>query len=101
MHGRPQPSAVPLDFDDGEGGEWYEIDRVLDHRIVHVGRNRRPVTQFLVKWKGCDDAWNQWRDAAGVTQAAVDEYYARVGIANPAQRPVRNPQGVRKQFKRR
>lgn len=30
--GRAQPPPPPLDFDDGEGGEWLEIDQVLTHR---------------------------------------------------------------------
>lgn len=75
--GREQEPPPPLEFDDGESGQWFEIDRVLKHRQVKV--NRRTAVQFLVKWKGYGDEWNEWRDESGVTAAAVDEYWARVG----------------------
>ncbi len=75
--GREQPDPPPLEFDDGEGGEWYEVDRVLSHRQVRIGS--RMVTQYLVKWAGYGDEWNEWRDEAGVTEIATKEYWARVG----------------------
>jgi len=75
--GRAQPPPPVLEFDDGEGGQWFAIDRVLSHRFIKLGR--RNVTQYLVKWKGYGDEWNEWRDEVGVTDVATQEYWARVG----------------------
>eukprot|EP00775_Hariotina_reticulata_P003006 gene3006-biopygen4642 len=74
---RDQPPPPALEFDDGEGGEWFEIDRVLSHRESRVGR--RVVMQYLVKWKGYGDEYNEWRDEPGVTASATAEYWSRVG----------------------
>ncbi len=76
--GRNQPPPPPLEFDDGEGGQWCEIDRVLSHRAATLPGGSQ-VTQYLVKWKGYGDEWNEWRDEAGVTEVATQEYWARVG----------------------
>jgi hypothetical protein len=76
--GRDQPPPPALEFDDGEGGQWFEIDRVLSHRESRVGR-RRVVMQYLVKWKGYGDEYNEWRDEPGVTASATAEYWSRVG----------------------
>jgi len=75
--GRSQPPPAALEFDDGEGGQWYAVDRVLSHRMVKLGR--RTVTQYLVKWAGYGDEYNEWRDDQGVSAAATDEYWTRVG----------------------
>jgi hypothetical protein len=69
-----------LEFDDGEGGQWFEIDRILSHREVRVGR--RVVMQYLVKWAGYGDEYNEWRDEPGVTASATSEYWSRVGGRN-------------------
>ena len=75
--GREQPQPPPLEFDDGEDGQWYEIDLILSHRKVRLGS--KVLTQYLVKWTGYGDEWNEWRDAVGVTAAATEDYWARVG----------------------
>lgn len=77
-NGTIQPPPLPLEFDDGEGGEWFAIDTILDMRTVGRGRGRA-VTQYLVKWKGYGDEHNMWCDADGVTQPAVDDYMFRTG----------------------
>ena len=78
--GRDQPPPPALEFDDGEGGQWFEIDRILSHREVRVGR--RVVMQYLVKWTGYGDEYNEWRDEPGVTASATSEYWSRVGGRN-------------------
>ena len=79
MHSFRERSAIRdknhLYFD-GEGGEWFAIDTILDMRTVGRGRGRA-VTQYLVKWKGYGDEHNMWCDADGVTQSAVDDYMTR------------------------
>lgn len=75
--GREQAPPPALDFDDGEGGTWLEIETVLGHRTVK--RGSREVRQYLVRWKGYGPEHDEWRDEAGVTEVATDEYWARVG----------------------
>jgi hypothetical protein len=97
-NGAVQPPPVPLAFDDGEGGEWFAVEGVLDMRTVGRGRGRT-VKQYLVKWKGYGAEHNMWCDEDGVTQTAVDAYHARKGVqhtatplpaAAPPARPRRN-----------
>lgn len=91
-NGRPQPPPPPLDFDDGEGGVWLEIDSVLAHRLGRGG-----VIQYMVKWRGLGDEHNEWRDEPGVTEVATAEYWQRVGgrptDPTPAAQPTRRPRG--------
>jgi len=47
--------------------------------FVKVGR--RAVTEYLVKWEGYGDEYNEWRDEVGVVAAATDESWLRVGHA--------------------
>jgi hypothetical protein len=78
--GRTQAPPPPLDFDDGEGGTWLEIDTILSHRAVKLGT--REVTQYLVKWKGYGPEHNEWRDEASVTEVATAEYWSKLGGRN-------------------
>ena len=95
--GREQPPPPPLEFDDGEGGEWFEIDQVLKHRQVKVGR--RSVMQYLVRWKGYGPENDEWRDAVGVTATATDAYWAgrggRTAAASADAAPRRRVRGPR------
>lgn len=76
--GRYQPPPLPFEFDEEEG-LWYEIDSVLDQRVLTRGRNK--TLQYLVSFTGYDAAHNQWCDAKGVTQAAIDEFHTRTNTA--------------------
>eukprot|EP00775_Hariotina_reticulata_P004793 gene4792-biopygen6544 len=86
--GRYQPPPLPFEIDEEEG-LWYEVDAVLQHRLLK--RGRRHVLQYLVSFKGYDAAHNQWCDAAGVTQAAIDDYHQRTSTVPPSV-PVSAPQ---------
>jgi transposase InsO family protein len=67
--GRQRPEKpMPLLLDE-EGG-WYEIDALLDTRLV---RGRR---QYLVTYRGHDASHNEWRFERDVTETAVREYWA-------------------------
>jgi hypothetical protein len=79
--GRHQPPPLPFEIDEEEG-LWYEIDTILDHRVTTKGQKR--VLQYLVKFKNCDAAHNQWCDAVGVTQLAKNEYHQRTNTLPPA-----------------
>jgi transposase InsO family protein len=91
--GREQPPPPPLEFDDGEGGEWFEIDSILAHREVRV-RGNRTVTQYLVRWKGYGPELDEWRDEEGVTETAVAEYRARLA-ATPGAAAGKRTRGTR------
>eukprot|EP00878_Enallax_costatus_P001624 GHUV01001775.1.p1 GENE.GHUV01001775.1~~GHUV01001775.1.p1 ORF type:complete len:1469 (+),score=368.37 GHUV01001775.1:420-4826(+) len=96
--GREQPPPPALEFDDGEGGVWLEIDEILAHRKTAIGR--RDVMQYLVKWKGHGPECNEWRDEAGVTAVATDAYWAKVG-RNGSGAPSTSSQEGRKKTKKR
>jgi RNase H-like domain found in reverse transcriptase/Integrase zinc binding domain/Chromo (CHRromatin Organisation MOdifier) domain/Integrase core domain len=68
--GRHQPPPPPIAVDDGD--EWYTIDNILDHK--RVKRGRKFVDRYLVKWTGLGPEHNEWRDAADVTEFAIQQY---------------------------
>eukprot|EP00882_Tetradesmus_deserticola_P010360 GHRQ01010944.1.p2 GENE.GHRQ01010944.1~~GHRQ01010944.1.p2 ORF type:complete len:201 (-),score=7.98 GHRQ01010944.1:411-1013(-) len=96
-NGTVHPPPLPLNFDDGEGGEWFEIETLLDMRVVNRGRGRT-AKQYLVKWKGFGDEHNMWCDVDGVTQTAVDAYHARQGVQHA---PIAQPAGPQTQKRSR
>jgi hypothetical protein len=68
--GRQRPERpMPLLLE--EEGTWYEIDTLLDTRMSRGSR------QYLVKWKGQDELYNEWRTEAEVSEVAVQEFWAR------------------------
>ena len=68
--GRRKPiEPMPLLID--EVGEWYEIEDILDTRLL---RGRR---QYFVKYKGQDPLHNEWRYEDDVTEVAVQEFWAK------------------------
>jgi len=75
-NGNIQPPPLPLEFDDGEGGDWFVVEAVLDMRTVSRGRGRA-VKQYLVKWQGYGDEHNMWCDEDGVTESAVQAFLQR------------------------
>ncbi|THC94471.1 hypothetical protein EYZ11_006036 [Aspergillus tanneri] len=38
----------------------WEVERILNKRIVRIGRNRTPFTEYLVRWKGYSSEEDQW-----------------------------------------
>jgi len=88
--GREQAPPPPLDFDDGEGGEWLEIDRVLTHREAKKGRSI--VTQYLVRWKGMGPEHDEWRDEIGVSAPATDDTSNVLAVAQRNPHTCRNAQ---------
>ena len=54
--GSRQPPPPPLDL--GLPGDWYEVDRVLDHRTRGSGKHSRQ--EYLVKWAGYGPEHNTW-----------------------------------------
>ena len=44
---RPPPPIV-----DGDGNVSYNVESILQHKLVHRGARRKPAYQYLVKWEG-------------------------------------------------
>lgn len=75
--GRRQPAPVPITFMDED---WYELDAILDERVVRKGR--RKITQYLCSFKGYGEEHNEWCDEDGVTETAVRAWRQSRAIAN-------------------
>ena len=52
---------------------FFEIECLLDKRIV-LREGLPRTTQYLVKWKGYDDDYNQWCDRIAITRNSITEY---------------------------
>ncbi|KAM4067501.1 chromatin organization modifier domain-containing protein [Hirsutella rhossiliensis] len=64
------------DFTDQEG-EFYEVDKLLDVRVRKIGRNRKPVTEYLVHWKGWGSMHDQWVRKEEISSKALDEFHGQ------------------------
>ncbi|KAM4062359.1 chromatin organization modifier domain-containing protein [Hirsutella rhossiliensis] len=67
---------VTRDFTDQEG-EFYEVDKLLDVRVRKIGRNRKPVTEYLVHWKGWGSMHDQWVRKEEISSKALDEFHGQ------------------------
>ena len=60
-HGRwPDKPGPTIDEDFPEDGDRYEVERIVDRKVQLLGRKRKPVIKYLVRWKGYgseDDWW--------------------------------------------
>ena len=70
LSGRHQPPPPAIAVEDA--GEWHTIDSILDHK--RVKRGRKFVDRYLVTWTGHGPEHNEWRDAADVTEFAIQQY---------------------------
>ena len=78
VNGKLPPPPEPVEV---EGEEEYEVEEVLDSKVVGKG------LRYLVKWKGYDEGENSWQPAGNLTnaQAKVKAFHKK----NPsAPRPV-------------
>lgn len=60
-----QPGAVE-DERNTETEAYYKVEKLLDRRTRMVGRSRKPVIQYLVKWLGWPAEYNQWISSDGI-----------------------------------
>ncbi|KAJ2891394.1 hypothetical protein MKZ38_000508 [Zalerion maritima] len=64
----PAPSRAQLDkTTELENEEEYEVEKILAHR------GEGPQTEYLVKWKGCDDDENTWEPIEHLTNAQASD----------------------------
>lgn len=76
--GREYQIDPPPITEDAEGGD-YELDAILNKRVTKKGRHRKPVTQYLVRWKGWGSQWNEWYNDDDLPHARelIQEYEDR------------------------
>jgi hypothetical protein len=69
-----QPGAIEVD-----GEQEWEIERLLNKRIIKKGRG--VSTQYLVRWKGWGLEYDTWYRIQDLQNAAelVTEYEAQLG----------------------
>ena len=74
------PSVAAL-CEDPRGGSWWEVEDVVASRIVHKKR------QYLVRYKGFSEAYDEWKGAKDVSVALVREYLDLLKRAEPPPGP--------------
>lgn len=71
-----KPGAVAVfELDDGEQA-FYELDRVLKHRITRKGK-----LQYLVSWKNYGSSYDEWLNEEDLSQFAVDGYWEKQQVS--------------------
>jgi hypothetical protein len=68
------PEQPPPLFQD-EAGEVFEVEKVLDRRVrtFSVRKQRRTVTEYLVRWKGYSADHDSWEPYANLKGPAIAE----------------------------
>jgi hypothetical protein len=58
-----------------EAGEVFEVEKVLDRRVrtFSVRKQRRTVTEYLVRWKGYSADHDSWEPYANLKGPAIAE----------------------------
>lgn len=76
--GSTQPPPA-IEVEDGE--LEYEVEVILDHRVVKRGKQRK--SQYLIKWLGYGHEHNTWEPESGLTNCKrlLQEYQRRVSVA--------------------
>jgi hypothetical protein len=68
---------------DPRGGTWWEVEDVVATRNGKTKNGRRQV-QYLVRYKGFSEAYDEWKAEKDVSQALVQGYKALVKAAKAA-----------------
>jgi hypothetical protein len=91
--GRPTPNQPPPTLVDDDGGEHYEVEEILDSRLM------RGKLHFLVKWKGYGYEENKWvREEELEAPDLLQDFYKK----NPgAPRRIPSPLSSRRRQPRR
>jgi len=69
------PPAIPSSIEavaiDPRGGTWWEVEDVVSHQpCPRGGRPKR----YLVRYKGFDSSFDEWKGPRDVSQVLIDEY---------------------------
>ena len=67
---RPRPHIPPAVFVDGDTDavKFFEVDRLLNKRIVKRGKSR--AVEYLVRWTGYGPEWDRWYNIKDLDNAA-------------------------------
>lgn len=76
---------------DTESWESFELERLLNRRIIRRGRNATPTTQYLARWKGYGPQYDTWLSLkelgnAGDLIKEYDEAYPHIDMAKATTR---------------
>ena len=78
-YNRPRPSYPEAVEVESDTDEWrsYTVKRIIDKRLRKFGR--ATVTQYLVKWDGYGQEFNEWRSLSWLDNCLelVEEYEQR------------------------
>ena len=81
---RSDGSVQPPDPHYIMGGEEYEVEEILTHRMRKFGRAKHETQEFLIKWLGYGPEHNTWEPESNVMNAPekLAEYWAAVRSRN-------------------
>lgn len=70
IHGQKRKPPPPVEID---GEQEYEVEKILDSRLY------RGKLEYLVKWEGYTDEWNNWNKPEDMqhAQEAIDEFHQK------------------------
>jgi hypothetical protein len=78
--GREPPPPIEID-----GDEYFEIERVLDHRIVKRGRSSK--REYLIRWEGYTAEHDTWEPESNIAESAngdtLRNYWEYIGLPPP------------------
>ena len=57
-----------------DGMPMYAVEKILSTRLRRIGKGKRKVQEFLIKWEGYDDAHNSWEPRKNLTDDLLVDY---------------------------
>ena len=80
--GRTPPPPPPIEE---EGEKYYQIERVLDHRVIKRGRGTR--REYLIRWEGYPLEHDTWEPESNIAESERGEtlrrYWEYIGLDPP------------------
>lgn len=58
-----------------EDTDRFDVEAILDKQIRHLGRTRKPVPYYLIRWKGLGPQHDEWvheRNAVGAEEKIAE-----------------------------
>ena len=72
--GRVQPPPPPVEVDE-DGGQWFAIESILDHRVVR--RGRKETREYQIRWQGYGPDHDSWEPEDCVAPSEMGETLRR------------------------
>ena len=54
------PEAVEDIFEDIDEWKFYELEKVVDKRVIRRGRGRKFCIEYFIRFKGYESEYNDW-----------------------------------------